>query len=43
MSSFLVPEGLDRPYSTLDEDDSLSVGKKNLKPFFDFINKIVNG
>lgn len=43
MSSFLVPEGLDRPYSTLDEDDSLSVDKKNLKPFFDFINKIVNG
>ena len=43
MSSFLIPEGLNCPHSDLSEEESLSVDRKNLKPFFDFISDISSG
>lgn len=41
MSSFLIPDGLNKTYSELNEEESLLVDKKTLQPFFEFISKML--
>lgn len=41
MSSFLIPEGFDKPHSELSEKESLTVDMKNLNVFFEFIKELV--
>lgn len=42
MSSFIIPEGLDKPHSELSTEEFLQVDRTNLKPFVDFMNTILN-
>jgi inosine/xanthosine triphosphate pyrophosphatase family protein len=42
MSSFLVPQGLDKPHSELSLEDRLLVDKKRLNDFLVFVTTIVN-
>ncbi len=40
MSSFLIPEGFDRPHSELNKEESLLIDRKRLKPFLDFMKNL---
>ena len=41
MSSFLIPDNFDCPYSELSKEECLAVDRKNLKPFLDFVKTII--
>ena len=41
MSSFMIPEGYDKPYAELDQELLLEIDKKNLNPFIDLIKLII--
>lgn len=42
MSSFLIPQDLDRPHSELSPEDRLLTDKKRLEDFLSFVTAIVN-
>lgn len=41
MSSFLIPEGFSKPCSELSKEESLTVNKKNMTSFLDFLKILV--